>query len=117
MENRRRAARQSAVWMGSCHVEGDPTDLWRVCGVFDISAHGVGMDLRYPDPSRLVGRRMSVRLPVGSSMDMTLMGAVRNAKPGPDGIVRAGLEYIDLSDAERAIVDLLERDSTRQSGD
>jgi len=42
---------------------------------------------------------------------------VRNAKPGPDGIVRAGLEYIDLSDAERAIVDLLERDSTRQSGD
>jgi len=108
VENRRRAERQSAMWMGSCHVEGDPADLWRDCGVFDISARGVGMDLRYPDSSGLVGRRMSVRLPIGSSMDITLTGEVRNAKPGPDEIVRAGIEYIDLSNTERVIVDLLE---------
>jgi PilZ domain len=111
MENRRRDERQSAVWMGSCHVEGDPTDLWRDCGVFDVSARGVGLDLRYPDSSGLVGRRMSVRLPVGSSIDLTLTGEVRNTKPGPDGIVRAGFEYVDLSNAERAIVDGLEHHS------
>jgi hypothetical protein len=41
-------------------------------------------------------------------MDITLTGEVRNAKPGPDEIVRAGIEYIDLSNTERVIVDLLE---------
>jgi len=37
-------------------VEGDPTDLWRECGVFDISAHGVGMEQEF--------RRNSADLPM-----------------------------------------------------
>ena len=85
MEDRRRAQRQPAVWMGSCHVEGDSSDLWRECGVFDFSTLGVGMDFRHPGSSDLVGRRISVRLPVGDSVDMTFTGHVRNAKPGPIG--------------------------------
>lgn len=113
MENRRRAERQSAVWIGLCHLQGDPLDLWRDCGVFDLSALGVGMDLRHSDPSDLVGRSVSVRLPIGVSMDMTLTGEVRNTKEGPDGIVRIGLEFEDVSDTERSIVDLLERDTLR----
>lgn len=113
MENRRRAERQSAVWIGLCHVQGDPLDLWRDCGVFDLSAFGVGMDLRHPDPSVLEGRSLSVRLPIGVSMDMTLTGEVRNTKEGPDGIVRIGIEFEDVSDTERSIVDLLERDTLR----
>ena len=113
MENRRRAERQSAVWIGLCHVQGDSLDHWRDCGVFDLSAFGVGMDLRHPDPSDLVGRSVSVRLPIGVSMDMTLTGEVRNAKDGPDGIVRIGIEFEDVSDTERSIVDLLERDTLR----
>lgn len=108
MENRRRAERQSAVWMGSCHVEGEPSHLWRDCGVFDFSGLGVGMDLRHPASTDLVGHRVSVRLPVGASMDITLTGEVRNAKAGPGGIVRAGVEFADLSETERSIVDLLE---------
>lgn len=113
MENRRRAERQSAVWIGLCHVQGDSCELWRDCGVFDLSELGVGMDLRYPDASDLVGRSVSVRLPIGVSMDMTLTGEVRNAKEGPDGIVRIGIEFEGVSDTERSIVDLLERDSRR----
>jgi hypothetical protein len=113
VENRRRAERQSAVWIGLCHVQGDPLDLWRDCGVFDLSAFGVGMDLRHPDAPALIGRRVSVRLPIGLSMDMTLTGDVRNAKEGPDGIVRIGVEFEDVSDTERSIVDLLERDTLR----
>lgn len=109
MENRRRAERQSAVWMGSCHVEGESSDEWQDCGVFDFSTLGVGMDLRHPSASDLLGRRISVRLPVGDSMDVTLTGEVRNAKPGPDGIVRAGVEFVGLLETERSIVDLLER--------
>jgi hypothetical protein len=46
-------------------------------------------------------------------MDMTLTGDVKNAKGGPDGIVRIGVEFEDVSDTERSIVDLLERDSLR----
>ena len=109
MENRRRAERHAAVWMGSCHVEGDPSDSWQTCGVFDFSTLGVGMDLRHASASDLVGRRVSVRLPVGDSMDITLTGVVRNAKAGPDGVVRAGLEFVGLLETERSIVDLLER--------
>jgi hypothetical protein len=115
VENRRRAQRQSAVWMGSCHVEGEPSDLWRDCGVFDFSGLGVGMDLRHPGSTDLVGHRVSVRLPVGASIDMTLTGEVRNAKAGPDGIVRVGIEFSGLSDTERSIVDLLELGSVIRS--
>jgi hypothetical protein len=113
VENRRRAERQSAVWIGLCHVQGDSLDHWRDCGVFDLSEFGVGMDLRHPDAPNLVGRSVSVRLPIGVSMDMTLTGQVRNAKDGPDGIVRIGIEFEDVSDTERSIVDLLERDTLR----
>jgi len=108
MEDRRRAQRQPAVWMGSCHVEGEPTDLWRDCGVFDFSTFGVGMDFRYPDAAHLVGRRMSVRLPVGTSVELTFTGEVRNLKSGPDGIVRAGIEFFGLSEDELYVIDLLE---------
>ena len=113
VENRRRAERQSAVWIGLCHVQGDALDLWRDCGVFDLSAFGVGMDLRHPDAMHLLGRSVSIRLPVGLSMDMTLSGEVRNAMEGPDGIVRIGIEFEDVSNTERSIVDLLERDTPR----
>jgi hypothetical protein len=95
--------------MGSCHVEGDPSDSWQACGVFDFSTLGVGMDLRHPSASDLMGRRVSVRLPVGDSMDITLTGEVRNAKAGPEGVVRAGIEFVGLLETERSIVDLMER--------
>jgi hypothetical protein len=101
--------------MGSCHVEGDSPDLWLECGVFDFSALGVGMDLRHAEAADLVGRHISVRLPVGASIDMTLTGEVRNAKPGPDGIVRVGLEFVDLSDTEHSVVDLLQVSSVSRS--
>ena len=111
MENRRRAERQFAIWMGSCLVEDEESDQWQDCGVFDFAKLGLGMDLHYPSASDLVGKQISVCLPVGPSMDVTLTGAVRNAKGGPDGIVRAGIEFIGLSETERGVVDLMERGS------
>jgi len=115
VENRRRAQRQSAAWMGSCHVEVEPSHLWRDCGVFDFSSLGLGMDLRHPGSSDLVGRRVSVRLPIGASIDMTLTGEARNAKAGPDGIVRVGIEFAGLCETERSIVDLLDLGSVIRS--
>jgi hypothetical protein len=97
--------------MGTCHVAGDAPNLVRDCGIFDISTLGVGMDFHYADPMRLEGRYISVRLPLGNSVEVAFTGEVRNVRPGPGGIVRAGLEFVDLGDSERSIVDLLEVDS------
>jgi PilZ domain-containing protein len=91
--------------MGSCHLEGEPADLWRDCGVFDFSSFGLGMDLRHPS-DRLPGR-VSVRLPAGASIDVTLTGEVRSEKAGPNGVTRVGIEFVDLSKTERSIVDQL----------
>jgi hypothetical protein len=100
--------------MGSCHVEGESVedesaDLWRDCAIFDVSALGLGIDLRHPGPSELLGRRMTVLLEIGPSVDLSVTGEVRNAESGPDGIARSGIEFVGLTEAERSIVDLLER--------
>jgi hypothetical protein len=102
--------------MGSCRVEGDAANLVRDCGIFDISTLGVGMDFHYADPMRLEGRRISVRLPLGDSVEVAFTGEVRNVRTGPGGIVRAGLEFVDLEHSERSIVDLLEYDSVMTPG-
>ena len=116
MENRRRAERQSAVWLGICQVEGDLPHMWRDCGVFDFSKLGLGMDLRHPDASALIGRYISVQIQVGAFVDMIITGEVRNVKAGPEGIVRAGLEFVGLSSVERSMLDLLEREGTLRGG-
>jgi hypothetical protein len=43
-------------------------------------------------------------------------GEVRNVRAGPGGIVRAGIEFVDLMDSERSIVDLLEYDAVVTPG-
>ena len=88
--------------------DDESSRLWRGCGVFDFSTLGVGMDFRHNDPADVVGRRISVRLSVGESIDIAFTGVVRNIKAGPDGIVRAGIEFVGLSEDELYIVDLLE---------
>ena len=87
----------------------------------DVSALGVGIELFHPDPVDLLGlwqdeeirlhmsRRITVRLELGPSVEMTVAGEVRNAGSDPDGIVRAGIEFVGLTEAERSIVDLAER--------
>jgi len=119
VENRRRAERQSALWMGRCHIEDEPSDQWRECAIMDVSTLGVGIELCHPDPVELLGmwqgdgvrlhlsRRITVRLEFGPSVDMTVAGEVRNAGSEPDGVVRAGIEFVGVVETNRSIVDLL----------
>ena len=121
MENRRRAERQSALWMGRCHIEDEPSDLWRECTIIDVSTFGVGIDLCHPDPVELLGlwqegvlrlhvdRRITVRLESGPSVDTTVAGEVRNAGSRPGGIVRAGIELVGLAETERSVIDPAKR--------
>jgi PilZ domain len=110
--------------MGSCHVEDEPSDLWRECAIIDVSTLGVGIELCHPDPVELLGlwhdgelrlnfsRRISVRFQLSPSLDLTVAGEVRNAGSGPDGIVRAGIEFVDLTEIERSMVDRLVREAS-----
>ena len=119
MENRRRAERQWVLWMGRCHIEGEPSDLWRECAIIDLSTHGVGIDLRHPDAVELLGlwqdgslrlharRRITVRLEPEPSVEVTVEGELRNAGSAPDGVVRAGIEFVGVAETNRSIADLL----------
>jgi len=102
--------------MGTCHVEGDAQDLVRDCGVYDVSAFGVGMEFHYADPKRLESRHVSVSLPLGDSVEVAFIGEVRNVRRGSGGVVRAGVEFVVLMDSERSIVDLLEYQSALTPG-
>jgi PilZ domain len=101
--------------MGRCQVEGELSDDWQACAVFDVSTLGVGLDLPHSGPSDLEGRRVWVHLELGPSVDMTVAGEVRNAESAPDGIVRAGIEFVGLTDTERAIVSVLEQRAASRS--
>jgi hypothetical protein len=109
MEDRRQAQRQSAAWKGSCHIEGESPNRWRDCEVVDISSLGMGVEFHTPAwSSDLTGRHISVDLPaVGASIKMILEGEIRNVSTHPDGIIRAGVMFVGLSDEECSIADVL----------
>jgi hypothetical protein len=115
-EFRRRVPRIATTsWSGRYIVEDDPTSEWSECRVLDISVLGVGLELLPidddDDPDLLVGHRLVVlvQAPVGDSISVRLMGTVKNVGRGTEGGVRAGLEFVGLSDTEQAIVKVIEQ--------
>jgi len=116
VENRRRAERRNVLWMGRCQVEGESSDVWRACAIFDVSTLGVGIDLPHPGASELLSRRITALLELGLSVDVAVTGKVRSAESGPDGIVRAGMEFVGMNQTELSVVDLLERRAASRSG-
>ncbi len=110
MENRRRAPRQAACWSGFCQVEGESAWGWRDCRVIDISMLGIGVRMQHPRPSDLVGRRVSVEVPaVGDSVNVRFEGMVKNVARTTLRSVRIGIEFVHLSNTERAILEVLSR--------
>jgi len=117
VENRRRAEREKTLWMSRCQVEGESSDLWQACAVFDVSSLGVGIDLPNSGPADvLLNRRITVLLELGSSVDLTVAGEIRNVESCPDGISRVGIEFVGLNDTERAIVGTLEQRALSRAG-
>jgi hypothetical protein len=104
MEHRRRMPRQTAGWRGLCLIEGESTTGWRDCRVIDISMLGLGITLRYPRTSELVGRGLIVEVPaLGDTVKIRFEGKIRNvAAPISGGTVRVGIEFAALAEAERA---------------
>jgi hypothetical protein len=85
-------------------------EVWRECAVLDISPFGLGMTLRDVDSSRseLIGRGVTVEFPAVSDwVSIRVEGKIRNAVLIRPGLVRAGVEFVGLSEAERAIATVL----------
>lgn len=111
MELRRRAPRVGTNgWIGRYTVEDDPDEGWRECEVVDISLLGLGVELFGDVPEKIIGKRLVVHVqgPVGNSVSIRLAGEVRYLGNGRAGGTRAGLEFVGLSETERAILKAME---------
>lgn len=110
MDRRRRVPRQVAGWTGKYVVEGDVPEVWNECRVADISLIGLGVELFGAVPDRnLLGRNIIIETntPTGASLSVRARGTVKNTSPGPEGGVRVGIEFIELTELERSILDAL----------
>lgn len=109
MERRRRVPRQIAGWTGKYRIEGDDPEAWHECRILDISVIGVGVELfgPVPDDDQLLGRCVVVeaQTPSGASLSVRARGEVRNVRPGAEGGIRVGMEFVELSETERSILD------------
>jgi hypothetical protein len=108
MEYRRRAPRQATAWTGFCHIDGEPTAMWRDCEVVDISMFGLGLTFIHPQPWELVHRRIFVDISaIGDAVNIRLEGEIRDAAFTLEGDIRVGVELEGLSPAELAITAVL----------
>jgi hypothetical protein len=112
MDFRRRVPRVAMTgWPGRYIVEDEPHSGWNECRVRDISLIGVAVELFGDVPVDLVGPRLIVQLkpPAGESAGIRIVGRIMNLSKGIEGGARAGLEFVSLSDTERAILKVLEQ--------
>jgi hypothetical protein len=99
-EIRRLLPRQFADWRGKYMFEGASPDHWRDCRVIDISSAGAGLELIDTSAAEADGRRILIAV--------HLRGEIRNSAPRKGETLRAGVQFVDLSDAERFYLDSLE---------
>jgi hypothetical protein len=78
--------------------------------VVDISPLGVGLSLDGPIPAELLGKRIEVEVhvPGEASVNIRLTGEIKHAAHHARGGARLGMEFAELSDEERSILDVLE---------
>lgn len=93
---RRLLPRQFADWRGWYMIEGDPAQRWRECRVRDITSAGAGLELRDSTSEETRGRRIILAI--------QLTAEVRYAHENSEEGVRAGAQFVDLSEAERAYI-------------
>lgn len=80
------------------------------CVVRDVSLAGAGLELRERKVG--IGDRVVLDLQLGARVPATiqLTGEIRHATAREDGVVTAGVEFVDVGDLERALLFRLVRD-------
>jgi hypothetical protein len=115
--DRRRATRQVTGWESQYRVVDESREHlhfagndFEPCMLSDLSLEGAGLEIT--DGEVTVGDRIELDLPLGARRHATikLRGEVRYATPIEDGGPRAGLEFVDVGDLERALLIRLLRD-------
>jgi hypothetical protein len=113
---RRRAKRQTAGWESRYRVVDESREHlhyagedFEPCVLLDLSMEGAG--LHCPEGQVTVGDRIELDLPLGAHRraSIQLRGEVRHASVD-DGAPRAGLEFVEVGDLERALLYRLLRD-------
>ena len=82
MNHRRGVPRHPALWDGTCSIERESIGP-RGCRVIDISIFGLGITLKHPSPSQLVGRRISVEIPVADDRSASIRQAQSQTQDRP----------------------------------
>ncbi len=74
------------------------------CVLRDLSVAGAGLELSGRDAA--VGDRVVLDLQLGERQraSITVTGEIRHAEPVDDGLVVAGVEFVDVGDLERALL-------------
>jgi len=98
-ELRRLLPRQLTDWRGKCLFEDDLDQRWRDCRVLDVSTAGAAMELMDMRPGDVVGTRMLLAV--------HLRGELRHTQCTDAGRLRAGIQFVDLSQSERLYLDSL----------
>lgn len=108
-QRRRRLPREIAGWPGRYRFDGDPENMWGDCQVIDISLLGAGVELFGAVPRDLIGRQLMIEVetPAGASITIRLSGEARNSARGREGGTRIGIEFTDLSETERSILQVM----------
>jgi PilZ domain len=80
------------------------------CTLRDLSMEGVGVQVA--DGSVEIGDRVVLDLPLGQRQraSIQLTGEVRHAAPDQNGVVMAGIQFVDVGALERALLYRLLRD-------
>jgi hypothetical protein len=114
--DRRKTNRQSAGWASRyrvvdaerehLHYAGDD---YETCLLADLSMEGAGLQIIEGDVN--VGDCIELELPLGAHKraSIQLRGEIRHAS-ADDDVPRAGIEFVDVGDLERALLFRLLRD-------
>ncbi|HXQ18605.1 MAG TPA: PilZ domain-containing protein [Acidimicrobiales bacterium] len=110
-ERRRRVPREGADWLGKYIFEDDPEPAWGECHVLDISVLGARIEIVEPIGNEIIGREIAVEIPMptGISNRNRFVGVIRNVSPGSDGGIQVGIQFVELSWPERAMLDSYNR--------
>ena len=96
---RREIPRQTIHWEGEYRIEGDGDARWRRCRIIDVSPAGAGLELLDATPEETCGRQITVAV--------QLHGEVRNSREGSEDSLRVGIQFVELTSAERDYLESL----------
>jgi hypothetical protein len=111
MDIRGSGNRQAADWPGRYRFEEDPDVGDGRCRLVDVSRVGAGVEVFGDTPINPIGHRVTVdvREPGDATIGVRLTGTVRNITLGHSGGVRIGVQFVEVSELGRAILDALEQ--------